>query len=113
MAVQRSTARAARGPLVSFDPSIPMTLPTIKSAQLVRDGGIDAVAALNDALSKAIVGLGPSDQEDLKRIFGRMMGEIVTEIINPAIAAFPELDPNDATWAAVAKTRAAERSSGT
>jgi hypothetical protein len=89
-----------------------MTPPTLVCAQFVRDGGIDAMVALNDALTKAISGLAPQDQEDLKRTFGRVMGEVVTEIINPAIAAFPELGPDDTTWAAVAKTRAAERSSG-
>ena len=48
----------------------------------------------------------------LKRAFGRVMGEVVTGIIHPAVAAFPELEPDDTTWAEVAKTRAAERSSG-
>jgi len=78
----------------------------------VRDGGIDAMAALNDALAKAIVGLAPQEQANIKRAFGRAMGEVVTEIIKPAIAAYPELAPDDATWAAIAKARAAERSSG-
>ncbi len=89
-----------------------MTPPTLLCAQLVRDGGIDAMAALNDALAKAIVGLAPQEQANIKRAFGRAMGEVVTEIIKPAIAAYPELAPDDATWAAIAKARAAERSSG-
>jgi hypothetical protein len=89
-----------------------MVPPTLVSAQFVRNGGIDAMAALNDALSKAVVGLSTEDQEKLTRTFGRLMGEVVTEIINPAIAAFPELALDDATWSTVAKTRAAERSSG-
>lgn len=89
-----------------------MTPSKIECAQTVRDGGIDAMAALNDALSKAIIGLEPRDQEHLKLAFGRVMGEIVTEIINSTIAAFPELDLDEATWAVVAKTRAAERANG-
>jgi hypothetical protein len=89
-----------------------MTPPTFASAQIVRDGGIDAMAALNDALRKAVIGLSTEDQEKLNRVFGQVMGEVVTEIINPAIAAFPELNPDDATWSAIAKTRAAERSTG-
>lgn len=88
-----------------------MIPPTLLCAQLVRDGGIDAMAALNDALAKATVGLAPQEQADIKRAFGRAMGEVVTEIINPAIAAYPELALDDSTWAAIAKTKAAERSS--
>ncbi len=89
-----------------------MIPPTLLCAQLVRDGGIDAMAALNDALAKAIFGLSPQEQADIKHAFGRAMGEVVTGIINPAIAAYPELAPDDATWSAIAKVRAAERSSG-
>lgn len=86
-----------------------MKPPTITCARLVRDGGIDAMAALNEALREAIVGLAPQDQENLKRAFGRVMGEVVEEIINPAVHAFPELDPDEGTWIAVAKARAAAR----
>lgn len=68
------------------------------------------MAALNDALCEALIGLPPQDQESLKRAFGRVMGEVTMEIINPAVRAFPELDPDETTWAAVAKTRATERS---
>jgi hypothetical protein len=90
-----------------------MTLSKIECALEVRDGGIDAMAALNLALIRAINGLDPQEQEKLKRTFGQVMGQIAEEIINPVIAAYPELDPDEATWAAVAKTRAAERASGT
>ena len=87
-----------------------MTLPTLNCARLVRDGGIDAMAALNEALGEAIVGLAPEDQERLKRAFGRVMGKVLEEIINPAVQAFPELEPDEATWVAVAKARATVRS---
>jgi hypothetical protein len=86
-----------------------MKPPTINCARIVRDGGIDAMAALNAALSEAISGLPQPDQDSLKLAFGRAMGKIVTEIINPAIAAFPELEPDPETWKLVAKTRAAAR----
>ena len=89
-----------------------MNPPTIACAQSIRDGGIDAMAALNDALSRAVVGLESHEQNDLKRVSARVMAEEVTEIINPVIAAYPELSPDDETWASIAKTRAAERSSG-
>jgi hypothetical protein len=86
-----------------------MTPPTINCARTIRDGGIDAMAALNAALSEAISGLPQPDQESLKLAFGRAMGEIVTEIINPAVAAFPELEPDPETWELVVKARAAAR----
>ena len=87
-----------------------MTPPTIHSARLVRDGGIDAMAALDAALGEAIIGLAPQDQQNLKRAFGDVMAAVVEKLINPAVRAFPELNPDDATWATVAKTRASARS---
>ena len=65
------------------------------------------MAALNEALREAIAGLTPGQADELKLAFGRVMGELVVEIINPAVRAFPELDPDPATWIAVAKARAA------
>ena len=90
-----------------------MTPPTINCARLVRDGGIDAMAALNEALREALDGLAPQDQEALKRAFGEVMGELVEKIINPAVHAYPELEPDEDTWVAVAKARAAIRSNAT
>ena len=83
------------------DAQMPLTLPTIECARAVRDGGIDAMAALNEALREAIELLPPAQADELKRAFGRVMGDLVEEIINPAIKAFPELDPDPATWIAV------------
>jgi len=60
-----------------------MTPPTIGSARHVRDGGIDAMAALNDALRQAIAGLTPPQQLELKRAFGQVMGEIATTLGYP------------------------------
>jgi hypothetical protein len=87
-----------------------MTFPTIECARHVRDGGIDAMAALDHALAEAIVGLSPHDQLALKCAFGKVMGEITAEIINPAVSAFPELKPDESTWTAVARSRATRRS---
>jgi len=86
-----------------------MTLPNIDCARIVRNGGIDAMAALNAALTDAIAGFPALDQEKLKLRFGRAMAEITTEIINPAVAAFPELEPDENTWKSVAKVRAIAR----
>jgi hypothetical protein len=84
-------------------------LPTINCARAVRDGGIDAMAALNEALRKAIADVPPEQAHEFKLAFGRIMGELVEEIINPAIAAFPGLDVSEAEWIAIAKACAKER----
>jgi len=57
-----------------------MTPPTIDSARHVRDGGIDAMAALDHALGQAVVGLPPQQQQELKRAFGQVMGEITVTL---------------------------------
>jgi hypothetical protein len=87
-----------------------MTPPTLSCAKLVRDGGIDAMAALDEALREAVVGLSPDDQTSLKLAFGRIMAEVVETIINPAVLAFPELEPDELTWRTIAKVRAIARS---
>jgi len=83
-----------------------MTPRTLNSALHIRDGGIDAMAALNSALSEALVGLNHQDQQDLKRAFGTVMGEISLNLINPAIDAFPVLALDEIAWASVAQARA-------
>lgn len=86
-----------------------MKLPNIHCAQMTRDAGIDAMAALNQGLSDAIVGLEGQELTDLKLVFGKVMAEILLELINPAIAAFPELNLDEATWQQVVLDRAASR----
>ena len=63
------------------------------------------MAALDVALAKAIEDLPPEKAQSLKSSFGRVLGAIVFELINPTIEAFPELEPNEATWTAIAKAR--------
>jgi hypothetical protein len=84
-------------------------LPTIACARAVRDGGIGAMAALNESLRGALLGLTLEQAGELKLLFGRVMGEIVEELINPAVMAFPELDLDETAWSAIAKDRAAAR----
>ena len=69
------------------------------------------MAALHAALHEAMVGLATQDQQQLKRIFGQVMGEISVTLIDPAVSAFPELKVDEDTWAAVARARAAARAS--
>jgi hypothetical protein len=87
-----------------------MKPPNLNCALAIRDGGIDAMAALNEALREALVDLAPDQEQELKRAFGRVMATVVEELINPAIGAFPELEPDDATWVAIANARAQGRS---
>lgn len=77
----------------------------------MRDAGIDAMAALDHAVAEAITGLAPEQARDIKLAFGRAMSAVIDEMINPATRAFPELNPDDATWRSVAKARALERAS--
>lgn len=86
-----------------------MNLTDINRARIVRDGAIDAMAALDVALTEAIGGLEDADRHVLKLAFGRAMAEITLELINPAVKAFPELEPGDDTWRFVAKSRATAR----
>ena len=86
-----------------------MKLSNIDSARMMRDAGIDAMAALDSAIRDTIDGLPANEQKAIKHAFGEAMASVMVELINPATAAFPELEPDDATWAAVARPRAAER----
>ncbi|GAB2880149.1 hypothetical protein GCM10027277_56720 [Pseudoduganella ginsengisoli] len=86
-----------------------MTFSTLDSARLIRDGGIDALSALDMAVREAIVGLPPEEQTKVKRAFGEAMGCIVEHLINPAVRAFPQLDTDQATWSAIAESRATLR----
>lgn len=81
----------------------------LQAAQAMRDGGIDALAALNDLLAEALPHLPEAQREDLTRIAGKAMGLIVTDLINPAVAAFPELEPDRDAWKELARAKALKR----
>ena len=86
-----------------------MNLPTLNCARSIRDGGIDAVAALNAALAGALVDAPQDSHREIKHAIGRAMSAVLDETVNPAVRAYPELDPDDETWIAIAKARAAAR----
>lgn len=86
-----------------------MTFPTVDSARLIRDGGIDAMAALDAVIFEAIAGLSPQEQQIIKRAFGEAMGGTIDNLINPAVRAFPELETDQSTWSAIAESRASIR----
>lgn len=81
----------------------------IESARAMRDGGIDAMAALDSALRTALDGISQENSTELKDVFGKVMGEVVFEIINPAIKAFPGLAVDDAAWRQIAIAQAVAR----
>jgi len=87
-----------------------MKTQTIETARIMRDGGIDAMAALNSALALALVGIPAEQAAELKRATGDAMGEICEKIIFPAVRAFPELELDQPGWSEVARTRARARS---
>lgn len=83
---------------------------TLDAARALRDGGIDAMAALNEMLIETLKHLPESQHADMKRLTGRIMGSVVEDVINKAIMAFPQLNPDDETWAEVVISKALERS---
>jgi len=97
--------------LDDYRPNPSMTPPTAECARIIRDGGIDAVAALDAALAEAIVGLAPEQQAALRQAFAHAMGEVIDATIMPSVKAFPELEPDDETWRAVVKSQAKKRAS--
>lgn len=89
-----------------------MIPPTITCARALRDAGIDAMATLDFAVAAALAGLTAKQASEVKLAFGTVMGQVVEQLINPAVKAFPELAPDEATWAAIARERANLRNAG-
>jgi hypothetical protein len=83
---------------------------TSESALALRNGGIDATAALNEALKEVLTHLPPEAHSDAKLAIGRAIAAVLDETVNPAVQAFPQLSPDQATWVSVAKASAARRS---
>lgn len=86
-----------------------MTFPNLDCARAIRDGGIDAAAALNAALADALAKAPADSHAAMKRAIGRAMGAILDETVNLAIRDYPELEPDEETWTTVVKQRVASR----
>ena len=84
---------------------------TLAAAQALRDGGIDACAALSEALHRVLEHLPAEHAPAAKHAIGRAMGHVLAETVERAVQAFPELDPDDATWQAVVRVTAKARAS--
>jgi hypothetical protein len=60
---------------------------------------------LRPALIHALVGISTENSVELKRTVGNVMGEVVSELINPAIRTYPELEVDEATRIEIAKAQ--------
>jgi hypothetical protein len=92
-----------------WQPIEAMNLPTLNSARVFRDGGIDAVAALDAALADALVDAPQESHAELKLAIDRAMGAVLDATVNLAVRVYPELKPSEDSWVAIAKARAAAR----
>ncbi|MBA4341242.1 MAG: hypothetical protein C0423_03710 [Methylibium sp.] len=86
-----------------------MKLPTLSCAQALRDGGIDAMAALDHALAQALESAPQAAHAAMKLAIGQAMSAIMEATLQPAIRSFPELNPTDARWREVVCERLAAR----
>jgi hypothetical protein len=86
---------------------------TLNAARALRDGGIDAMAALDQMLTQTqtLKYLPATQHAEIKLVTGRLMGAVAKETIDRAITAFPELNPDDETWISVAISKGLGRSS--
>jgi hypothetical protein len=86
----------------------PMKL-TRNAAKALRDGGIDATAALDSALAEVLLH-SPADQHaELCKAFGQAMAGVLQATVEVALQAHPELTPDRQAWMEIAKASAARR----
>ncbi len=86
-----------------------MDLQTIECARALRDGGIDAMAALDDALANALATIPDTAHKEVRHAVGRAMAAIMGEVIGPAVQAFPALEPSEAVWREAVEQRVSAR----
>ena len=79
------------------------------SAEAVRDGGIDAMDALNSILEDVDGKLSPENAKILRKAIALSMDAIITHLVNPAIRAHPDLEQDEDTWGDIALARARRR----
>ena len=63
---------------------------------MLRDGGIDAVAALNESLREAIAELPEDMRAETRLAIGQAMAAVLAATMEPMVRAFPELEPGEA-----------------
>ena len=79
------------------------------AAKALLDGGIDATAALNDALKRALLHSPEASHAELKKAVGHAMAGILEATVNVAVQTYPDLKPDAETWAAIVRESAARR----
>jgi hypothetical protein len=86
-----------------------MNLPTLNCARAIRDGGIDAVAALDTALADALADAPEDSHPEIKLAIGRAMAAVLDATVNLAVRSYSDLELSEEAWVAIAKARAAAR----
>lgn len=82
---------------------------TLDAAREIRDGGIDACAALNHALADALAHLPTEAHAEVKLSIGRAMAAVLDETVHQAMITFPELEPTEEAWITAVKTQLKKR----
>lgn len=84
-------------------------LMSIDTARLIRDGGIEAMDALNAILDEALPRLSGSEEKELRLAIARTISAILDNIVNPALREHPQLEVDEDSWGAIAVARSKER----
>lgn len=79
------------------------------AAKALLDGGIDATAALNSALKRALLHSSKTHHAGLKKSFGNMMASVLAATVDVAVQTYPETKPDRDTWMETARECAAKR----
>lgn len=82
---------------------------TLNAARMLRDGGIDACAALNAMLTEVLAEFPAEQHREIKLPIARVMAAVLDETVNKAITAYPELNPSNETWIEAVRTQAEKR----
>ena len=82
---------------------------TLNAARMLRDGGIDACAALNSMLIEVLAEFPGEQHREIKLPIARLMAAIFDETVNKAVAAYPELNPSEEVWIEAVRTQAEKR----
>jgi hypothetical protein len=89
-----------------------MKFATIDAARIARDGGIDAMDALNAILAEVEPGLDSAGAQEIRLAVARSMASVLENVVNPALQAYPELEVDEDLWGGIAVARARARAAG-
>jgi hypothetical protein len=86
-----------------------MKVPNVECARSVRNCCIDAMDALDEALREVEEHLSGEESQGLRLAIGRSMDVILTEMVNPVLRDFPELEEDEERWGDIAIEQARRR----